>query len=50
MTSPSIVLNGRFLHQELTGVQRYAHELLVRMPELDVMSPHAPLGAAKRHL
>ena len=50
MTTPSIVLNGRFLHQDLTGVQRYAHELLTRMPELDVISPHAPLGSAKGHL
>jgi glycosyltransferase involved in cell wall biosynthesis len=50
MTTPSIVMNGRFLHQDLTGVQRYAHELLIRMPELDVISPHAPLGSAKGHL
>jgi glycosyltransferase involved in cell wall biosynthesis len=50
MTPPSIVMNGRFLHQELTGVQRYSHELLVRMPELDVQSPHGPLGSAKGHL
>jgi len=50
MTTPSLVLNGRFLHQELTGVQRYAHELLTRMPELDVIAPHAPLGPAPGHL
>ncbi len=50
MTTPSVVMNGRFLHQDLTGVQRYAHELLIRMPELDVISPHAPLGSAKGHL
>jgi glycosyltransferase involved in cell wall biosynthesis len=50
MTAPSLVLNGRFLHQELTGVQRYAHELLTRMPELDVIAPHAPLGPAQGHL
>jgi glycosyltransferase involved in cell wall biosynthesis len=44
------VLNGRFLEQDLTGVQRYAHELLLRMPGLDVISPRRPLGSAKGHL
>jgi glycosyltransferase involved in cell wall biosynthesis len=48
--SNSTVLNGRFREQTLTGVQRYAHELLLRMPELDVISPHRPLGSAKGHL
>ena len=48
---PSIVLNGRFLHQELTGVQRYAHELLERLaPELRVVAPEEKLSAARGHL
>jgi glycosyltransferase involved in cell wall biosynthesis len=47
----SIVMNGRFLHQDMTGVQRYAHELLERLrPELKVVSPEARLSAARGHL
>jgi len=49
--SRSIVMNGRFLHQDMTGVQRYAHELLERLrPELQVVAPEGRLGAARGHL
>jgi len=49
--SPSICLNGRFLSQELTGVQRYAHELLARLgPELRVVRPAGALSPVRGHL
>jgi glycosyltransferase involved in cell wall biosynthesis len=49
--SNPIVMNGRFLHQDMTGVQRYAHELLERLrPDLRVVAPPGPLGAARGHL
>ena len=45
------VMNGRFLSQELTGVQRYAHELLLRLEaRVDVVQPERPLSAARGHL
>jgi glycosyltransferase involved in cell wall biosynthesis len=47
----TICLNGRFLQQELTGVQRYAHELLARFaPELHVVQPPEKLSAVRGHL
>lgn len=41
--SPQIIINGKFLAQELTGVQRYARgltdALLKRYPEARVLAP-----------
>jgi glycosyltransferase involved in cell wall biosynthesis len=49
--SSRVCLNGRFLSQELTGVQRYAHELLERLgPELRVVRPGSALSPVKGHL
>jgi glycosyltransferase involved in cell wall biosynthesis len=46
-----VCLNGRFLNQELTGVQRYAHELLALLgPDLRVVRPGAPLSPVRGHL
>jgi glycosyltransferase involved in cell wall biosynthesis len=43
-------LNGRFLSQELTGVQRYAHELLARLGhDLQVIRPEAALSPVRGH-
>jgi glycosyltransferase involved in cell wall biosynthesis len=52
MNPPSrICLNGRFLSQELTGVQRYAHELLARLgPDLQVIRPATALRPIRGHL
>jgi glycosyltransferase involved in cell wall biosynthesis len=39
-----ISVNGRFLTQPLTGVQRYALNLVSRLPSLDVIAPSAPVA------
>ena len=41
-----IFINGRFLSQSLTGVQRYAAEMVKAMPEkvLDSMVQRTPIG------
>jgi glycosyltransferase involved in cell wall biosynthesis len=44
-------LNGRFLSQDLTGVQRYARELLERLgPELRLVQPRTRLSPIRGHL
>jgi glycosyltransferase involved in cell wall biosynthesis len=53
MTNPSasIVLNARFLQQELTGVQRYGREMLARLGGLvEATEPGRPLSAMGGHL
>jgi hypothetical protein len=40
-----ISINGRFLSQPVTGVQRYAHELI---RELDRLLTSLPAGTEKR--
>ena len=46
-----ISFNGRFLDQEMTGVQRYAHGMLASLgPRLRVIRPKTPLGPARGHL
>jgi glycosyltransferase involved in cell wall biosynthesis len=49
--SPIICLNGRFLDQEMTGVQRYARGMLASLaPGLQVLRPKVPLSPARGHL
>lgn len=49
--SASIVLNTRFLAQELTGVQRYGREMLVRFAgRLRTVEPEGKLSAIRGHL
>jgi glycosyltransferase involved in cell wall biosynthesis len=36
---PAIAVNARFLSQRITGVQRYAREILQRLPELEPITP-----------
>jgi glycosyltransferase involved in cell wall biosynthesis len=50
--SPSrIIVNARFLGQELTGVQRCGHELLARFgDDLEIARPDATLSAVRGHL
>jgi glycosyltransferase involved in cell wall biosynthesis len=51
MSQPSMVVNARFLGQELTGVQRYGHELLGRFGnKVETVRPAAALSAARGHL
>jgi glycosyltransferase involved in cell wall biosynthesis len=48
---PVICLNGRFLQQEMTGVQRYADGMLSALnSRLRVISPERKLGAIQGHL
>jgi glycosyltransferase involved in cell wall biosynthesis len=48
---PAICLNGRFLQQEMTGVQRYAEGLLAALsPRLRVIRPGRKLRAIEGHL
>ncbi|MBS1213735.1 MAG: hypothetical protein H6R26_2352, partial [Proteobacteria bacterium] len=39
---PRLFINGRFLTQPLTGIQRFAYELTQRLPSAVVVSPGAP--------
>ena len=49
--SPQIYFNGRFLDQEMTGVQRYAQGLLEALgAELRVVRPHKKLSPSLGHL
>ena len=49
--SRTIVMNGRFLDQEMTGVQRYAHGMLERLgPRLRIVRPQAALSPVRGHL
>jgi len=48
---PSIAVNGRYRLHRITGVQRYAHELVARLqslggPKMDVLSPKSGKGPA----
>jgi len=46
-----ISFNGRFLDQEMTGVQRYAHGMLASLaPKLRVLRPKVSLSPAQGHL
>jgi glycosyltransferase involved in cell wall biosynthesis len=48
---PAIFLNGRFLDQEMTGVQRYAHGMLASLaPRLRVLRPEVALSPTRGHL
>lgn len=38
-----VSVNARFLIQPLTGIQRYAYNICVRIPELRLITPDAPL-------
>jgi len=42
MPSPRIFVNGRFLTQPLTGIQRYSYELTRRMPQAVIVTPGPP--------
>jgi glycosyltransferase involved in cell wall biosynthesis len=42
-TAPTVYLNGRFLTQPVTGVQRYAREVLAAMDEALALSVEPPL-------
>jgi hypothetical protein len=42
-----IVVNGRFSTQKVTGVQRYAHEIVTRLPNTSqVLAPRIRSGLA----
>jgi len=46
-----MIVNARFLGQELTGVQRYGHELLARFDsEIETVRPDASISAVRGHL
>lgn len=46
-----IKINGRFLSQRISGVQRYAHELLTRIgPRMAVVSPRSSIHGVRGHL
>jgi glycosyltransferase involved in cell wall biosynthesis len=50
MTTPRVICNARFAGQELTGVQRYGHELLRRFGGfVESVAPAAPLSAMRGH-
>ncbi len=45
-----VTVNGRFMSQRITGVQRYAHELLARGGDrLAIVSPRAPAQGVRGH-
>jgi glycosyltransferase involved in cell wall biosynthesis len=47
----SVAFNGRFLDQEMTGVQRYSRGMLDRLsPQLRCLRPPTPLGPVRGHL
>ena len=47
----SVVLNARFLGQELTGVQRYGREMLARFGNrVEAIRPESDLSAIRGHL
>lgn len=46
----STLCNARVLNAPLTGVQRYTKELLVRLPEIDVLMPGKEISGARGHL
>jgi glycosyltransferase involved in cell wall biosynthesis len=49
--SPRVSFNGRFLDQELTGVQRYSRELLSRLTDrMRVIRPSRRLSPTQGHL
>jgi glycosyltransferase involved in cell wall biosynthesis len=46
-----VVFNGRFLDQDMTGVQRYAHDMLGGLgPRLQVVRPTISLSSIRGHL
>ena len=50
MSTARVICNARFAGQELTGVQRYGHELLRRFSGLvEPVAPAAPLSAIRGH-
>jgi glycosyltransferase involved in cell wall biosynthesis len=50
MSTARVVCNARFAGQELTGVQRYGHELLRRFDGfVEPVAPPAPLSALRGH-
>lgn len=49
-TLGEFVINGRFRVQPLTGVQRYAHEIVARLPVSNVMLPRGSGKGAIGHL
>lgn len=43
--SQGVVINARFTQRRLTGAQRYAHELAIRLPGAELLAPtHGALG------
>src|SRR5271156_1627804 len=45
---PSWAINGRFLSQRMTGVQRYASEIVAALDDLLVQNRDAAAGVAMR--
>lgn len=43
--STDLTVNARFMTQPLTGVQRYAREILRRLPKVTLASPSKPIDA-----
>lgn len=46
----AIAVNARFLNQRVTGVQRYAREILKRLPELEPIAPSERWNGPKGQL
>jgi glycosyltransferase involved in cell wall biosynthesis len=49
-TTTAIAVNARFLNQRVTGVQRYAREILRRLPELEPIAPSERWNGPKGQL
>lgn len=46
----TIVCNARVLDTPMTGIQRYTHEILARMPEIDTIRPGRSTAGVVGHL
>jgi len=46
----AIVVNGRFMHQRVTGVQRYAREVTRRLADITVIEPRRAASGLRGHL
>jgi len=48
---PWIAINGRYIHRQITGVERYATEIAARLGEgVRTIMPRRPLGQVSGHL
>lgn len=42
MSDPQIIINARFLTQPMTGTQRYAYNIIQRLPHVQLIAPAPP--------